>query len=116
MSNVIKTNSATPLDRVTVIPDFSGMKTHVWLRKNIEQTNTNETLSSNEDASQNRMGMFYTADELYLVLPGSISVEQVTSNFDEIWDEYSQEESLDERVTRLEHVVSSVTSAISLDI
>lgn len=115
MAELVTTNSATPLDPVSVVVDPSGMVTHVWLRENISQKELTTQRDANSEMEVAPM-VTYTADELYFVLPGNLSVEQVTESFDDLWDQYAPADDIEDRVTKLEQVVSSVAAAASLDL
>ncbi len=106
MTNIVQTQSATPLDKVSVVPDPSGMVTHVWLRTNIS-TESRENLTGEGDNPQT----CYVADELYVVLPGVCSVESIEDQFDILWSQYGETRSIEDRLTNLEEVVNSVAAA-----
>ncbi len=55
--------------------------------------------------------VYYTADELYLTLPGTWSVEAIEARFDELWGQYSETPTIDERIAELEKVVSAIATA-----
>ena len=62
-----QTRSATPLQTVHVEPGPAGT-THVWLRRNIEQTEEG-----------------WEADEMYFLHPDSLTAEQAAADFDALW-------------------------------
>lgn len=53
----------------------------------------------------------YTADELYIMLPGICSVEVIENQFDALWAQYGETRSVEDRLTELEEVVNSVAAA-----
>ena len=106
MSEIVQTQSTTPLDKVSVISDPSGMFTHVWLRSNIS-TKTVTNLTDEAEDTQ----ISYTADELYIMLPGICSVEVIENQFDALWAQYGETRSVEDRLTELEEVVNSVAAA-----
>lgn len=106
MAEIVQTQSTTPLDRVTVVSDPSGMVTHVWLRTNILTEAKENSTSEDSDAP-----VSYTADELYIVLPGVCSVESIENRFDILWNQYGDTRTVEDRLTELEEVVSSVAAA-----
>lgn len=106
MAKIVQTQSTTPLDKVSVVSDPSGMLTHVWLRTNIS-TDSKESSTSEDDDPQ----ISYTADELYIILPGICSVESIENQFDSLWAQYGETRTVEDRLTELEEVVSSVAAA-----
>lgn len=72
---VIHTQSATPLEAVTLEPGRAGT-THVWLRKNIIQT-TQQVEGEDQDV--------WEADEVYLHAASPTTLEYVQANFEALW-------------------------------
>lgn len=78
----------------------------MWLRTNIS-TDFKESLTSEDDDPQ----ISYTADELYIILPGICSVESIEDQFDTLWVQYGETRSIEDRLNNLEEVVNSVAAA-----
>ena len=100
-----RTNSATPLEKIAIEIDPSGMLSHIWLRQNIEKVTKNDNgLSS----------ISYEADEVYLTIPGVCSVESIAPKFDELWSQAEESEStLNERIAKLEENLNALTALLS---
>ena len=75
MPNVIRTISATPLERVTIEKAPHG-GAHVWLRRNII-----ETTAETEGATM----PIWEADEIYYWWPEAPSIEDVEREFAALW-------------------------------
>ena len=100
-----RTSSATPLDKIVVEIDPSGMLSHVWLRKNIQEVTKNDN-----DTSY----VAYEADEVYLTIPGVCSIESITPMFETLWVQTENSEStINERVTALEEKMNSAMISIA---
>lgn len=100
-----RTSSATPLDKIVVEIDPSGMLSHVWLRKNIQEVTKNDN-----DTSY----VAYEADEVYLTIPGVCSIESITPMFETLWMQTENSEStINERVTALEEKMNSAMISIA---
>lgn len=100
-----RTSSATPLDKIVVEIDPSGMLSHVWLRKNIQEVTKNDN-----DTSY----VAYEADEVYLTIPGVCSIESITPMFETLWMRTENSEStINERVTALEEKMNSAMISIA---
>lgn len=81
----------------------------MWLRTNIS-TESKEN-STSEGSGDGDSQVSYTADELYIVLPGVCSVESIENQFDILWSQYGDSRTVEDRLTELEEVVSSVAAA-----
>lgn len=100
-----RTSSATPLDKIVVEIDPSGMLSHIWLRKNMQEVTKNDN-----DTSY----VVYEADEVYLTIPGICSIESITPMFETLWMQTENSEStINERVTALEEKMNSAMISIA---
>lgn len=100
-----RTSSATPLDKIVVEIDPSGMLSHIWLRKNIQEVTKNDNGASYTA---------YEADEVYLTIPGVCSIESITPMFETLWMQAENSEStINERVTALEEKMNSAMRSIA---
>ena len=75
MPKVIRTISATSLERVTIEPSLGG-GAHVWLRRNILET-TAETEGSTMP--------IWEADEIYSWWPEAPNIADVEADFAALW-------------------------------
>ena len=75
MPKVIRTISATPLERVTIEPSPGG-GAHVWLRRDIV-----ETVAEFEDSTMPT----WEADEIYSWWPEAPSLDDVEADFAALW-------------------------------
>ena len=83
---MVHTQASTPLSVVQV--EHRGPLTDVWLRKNIR-----------DDVADNVYGSdiaYWEADEVYGVINGYITEEEVASRFDELWAKF-EEDTMDDR-------------------
>lgn len=74
---VIRTTSATPLDRISVEASRAGGGAHVWLREGITQT-------TDPDSGQD----VYEADEIYYYTPETPTPDEVEAQFTQLWAQY----------------------------
>jgi hypothetical protein len=83
---MVHTQASTPLSVVQV--EHRGPLTDVWLRKNIR-----------DDVADNVYGSdiaYWEADEVYGVINGHVTEEEVASRFDELWVRF-EEDSMGDR-------------------
>ena len=76
---VIHTRSATPLDPILLEPGRDAT-THVWLRKNIEETLSEETGETGSDPVP-----VWEADEVYFHATTPVALEDVEEHFEALW-------------------------------
>lgn len=96
------TQWSSPIPKVVVEHDLSGLITHVWLHRDIS---SKQVL---QEGSQEPYTV-YEADELYLKVAGTPTEAEVLKNFDALWDEAERaSRSLDDRVTTIEESLSHV--------
>jgi hypothetical protein len=74
---MIRTQSATPLDSITV--EVNGDVTDVWIRRNI---------SIEEIVDENGEYVAYCADEVHGRIPGSHSLGEVAAMAYELWNRF----------------------------
>lgn len=102
-----RTQSSTPLDKVAVEIDPSGMLSHVWLRANIE-----EKIVTENDVSYT----MYEADEVYITIPGVCAVESVESMFETLWAQAENSNaSLNDRISVLEAKIDDAMQSIAMN-
>lgn len=78
---MVHTQASTPLSVVQV--EHRGPLTDVWLRKNIR-----------DDVADNVYGSdiaYWEADEVYGVINGYVTEEEVASRFDELWAKFEED-------------------------
>ena len=78
---MVHTQASTPLSVVQV--EHRGPLTDVWLRKNIR-----------DDVVDNVYGSdvaYWEADEVYGVINGYVTEEEVASRFDELWAKFEED-------------------------
>ena len=101
-----RTQSSTPLDKVAVEIDPSGMLSHVWLRTNIEKK-----IVAENDVSYT----MYEADEVYITIPGVCTVESVESMFETLWTQAENSNaSINDRVSALEAKIDDTIQSITM--
>ena len=103
----IHTRSADPLDRITLEKGRDDT-THVWLRKNIE-----ETLS--EEAGET--GSVWEADEVYFHATTPVVLEEIEEHFEALWLQFSQplppaETSVDARLSDVELALAELADLL----
>lgn len=78
---MVHTQASTPLSVVQV--EHRGPLTDVWLRKNIR-----------DDVADNVYGSdiaYWEADEVYGVINGYVTEDEVASRFDELWAKFEED-------------------------
>ena len=98
MPKVIRTISATPLERVTIEKAPHG-GAHVWLRRNII-----ETTAETEGATM----PIWEADEIYYWWPEAPSIADVEADFDTLWAGEVIDQSTEARIACLERAFSEL--------
>ena len=73
---IIRTISATTLDRVTIEPSPGGGGAHVWLRRNIAESGVD---------TEGVSAPVWEADEVYLWRAEAPSLDDVEADFDALW-------------------------------
>lgn len=100
-----RTSSATPLEKIAIEIDPSGILSHIWLRQNMEKVTKNDNGSSS---------ISYEADEVYLTIPGVCSVESITPKFDELWSQAEESETTtDERIAKMEEKINALMALLA---
>ena len=100
-----RTQSSTPLDKVAVEIDPSGMLSHVWLRANIEE----KIVTENEISYT-----MYEADEVYITIPGVCTVESIEPMLETLWEQSENSNaSINDRVSALEAKMNNAMRSIA---
>ena len=102
----IHTRSATPLDPILLEPRRDAT-THVWLRKNIV-----ETLSDETDPVP-----MWEADEIYFHATTPVSLEEIEEHFEDLWMQFLHplppaETSVDARLSDVELALSELADLL----
>ena len=105
----IHTRSATPLDPIQLEPGRDAT-THVWLRKNIE-----ETLS--EEAGETGSVPMWEADEVYFHATTPVVLEEIEEHFEALWLQFSHplppaETSVDARLSDVELALAELADLL----
>ena len=103
---IIRTESATPLERVMIEPS-SGGKSHVWLRSNIS-----ESTRVFEGAEET----VFEADEVYFFSPESVTVAAVEADFTSLWAAHEQDglPDADRQASRISNVEDALIELAGL--
>ena len=109
--SAIHTRSATPLDPILLEPRRDAT-THVWLRKNIV-----ETLSEEAGLPGSDPGPMWEADEVYFHATTPVVLEEIEEHFEALWLQFSNplppaETSVDARLSDVELALAELADLL----
>ena len=107
----IHTKSATPLDPILLEPGRDAT-THVWLRKNIVETLSEE----NGETSSDPVPM-WEADEVYFHATSPVTLEEIEEHFEALWLQFLHplppaETSVDARLSDVELALAELADLL----
>ena len=107
----IHTRSATPLDPILLEPRRDAT-THVWLRKNIVETLSEEAGLPGSDPVP-----MWEADEIYFHATTPVSHEEIEEHFEALWVQFSYplppaETSVDARLSDVEIALAELADLL----
>ena len=108
---VIHTRSATPLDPILLEPRRDAT-THVWLRKNIVETLSEEAGLPGSDPVP-----MWEADEVYFHATTPVALEEIEEHFEALWLQFSHplppaETSVDSRLSDVELALAELADLL----
>ena len=108
---VIHTRSADPLDRITLEKGRDDT-THVWLRKNIVETLSEEVGETGSDPVP-----MWEADEIYFHATTPVSLEEIEEHFEALWLQFLHplppaETSVDARLSDVELALAELADLL----
>lgn len=102
---VTKTISATQPQAVQVEP-HGATRSDVWLRKNITQ-------DAADNGPDGTPASFWTADEIHFVADGTPTAEELSADFDALWQEHEEDgASLEEQVAAARQLAEDNAAAL----
>ena len=105
----IHTRSATPLDPILLEPGRDAT-THVWLRKNIMETLSEEAGDTGSDPVP-----MWEADEVYFHATSPVALEEIEEHFEALWLQFSSppaETSVDARLSDVELALAELADLL----
>ena len=107
----IHTRSATPLDPILLEPGRDAT-THVWLRKNIA-----ETLSEEAGETSSEPVPMWEADEIYFHATTPVVLEEIEEHFEALWEQELRqlppaETSVDARLSDVETALAELADLL----
>ena len=107
----IHTRSATPLDPILLEPGRDAT-THVWLRKNIV-----ETLSEEAGETGSEPVPMWEADEIYFHATSPVALEEIEEHFEALWKQELRqlppaETSVDARLSDVETALAELADLL----
>lgn len=108
---VIHTRSATPLDPIQLEPRRDAT-THVWLRKNIVETLSEEAGLPGSDPVP-----MWEADEVYFHATSPVALEEIEEHFEALWLQFLHplppaETSVDTRLSDVELALAELADLL----
>ena len=108
---IIRTRSATPLDPIQLEPRRDAT-THVWLRKNIV-----ETLSEEAGETGSEPVPMWEADEIYFHATTPVTLEEIEEHFEALWLQFLHplppaETSVDARLSDMELALAELADLL----
>ena len=107
----IHTRSATPLDPIQLEPRRDAT-THVWLRKNIVETLSEEAGETSSDPVP-----MWEADEVYFHATTPVALEEIEEHFEALWLQFlhplpTAETSVDARLSDVETALAELADLL----
>ena len=107
----IHTRSATPLDPILLEPRRDAT-THVWLRKNIVETLSEENRETSSDPVP-----VWEADEIYFHATTPVTLEEIEEHFEDLWLQFLHplppaETSVDARLSDVELALAELADLL----
>ena len=107
----VHTRSATPLDPILLEPRRDAT-THVWLRKNIVETLSEEAGDTGSDPVP-----MWEADEVYFHATSPVVLEEIEEHFEALWLQFSHplppaETSVDARLSDVELALAELAGLL----
>ena len=107
----VHTRSATPLDPILLEPRRDAT-THVWLRKNIVETLSEETRETGSDPVP-----MWEADEIYFHATSPVTLEEIEEHFETLWLQFllplpPAETSVDARLSDVELALAELADLL----
>ena len=107
----IHTRSATPLDPILLEPRRDAT-THVWLRKNIVETLSEEAGETGSDPVP-----MWEADEIYFHATSPVVLEDIEEHFEALWEQELRqpppaETSVDARLSDVETALAELADLL----
>ena len=108
---IIHTRSATPLDPILLEPSRDST-THVWLRKNIVETLSEENGETGSDPVP-----VWEADEIHFHATTPVALEDVEEHFEALWLQFLHplppaETSVDARLSDVETALAELADLL----
>ena len=107
--SAIHTRSATPLDPIQLEPGRDAT-THVWLRKNIVETLSEEAGETGSDPVP-----MWEADEIYFHATTPVVLEEIEEHFEALWLQFLHppaETSVDARLSDVELALAELADSL----